>query len=159
MQQSHSVTVTLNNPTQGQLLALNDILHAADAANAEKPAKVTKGKAGKPKASVSPDEEEDFGTKAVDEEELEEESEDSDDAEEDEDAEESDEEEDDALTFDEVKAALNKYGNKNPDGAKAILLGFNIKTTAELQKHKTKWEPVYRKLMARIKAAKKKKAA
>lgn len=118
----------------------------------EAPAKKKAAKKSKPAKTVSEDEEEEFGTKgAVDEDELEDE---------DEDAEESDddaEEDEDALPWETVKEAINKYGNKKPDEMKAILLSFNFKSTKELQQHKVKWEPVYRKVMAKLKATKKAK--
>lgn len=115
----------------------------------EAPAKKKAAKKSKPAKTVSEDEEEEFGTKgAVDEDELE-----------DEDAEESDDdaEDEDALPWETVKEAINKYGNKKPDEMKAILLSFNFKSTKELQQHKVKWEPVYRKVMAKLKATKKAK--
>lgn len=146
MQQSASVTVTIANPTAGQMLALNDILGATVTPSAVATAKA--GKKTKPAKTVSDEEEESFGTEAVEEEELEEE--------ETEESEESEEEED-ALSFDQVKEAINTYGNKKPEDMKAILLGFNMKSTKELEKHKTKWEPVYRKVMAKLKASKKAK--
>jgi hypothetical protein len=116
----------------------------------EAPPKKKAAKKGKPSKTVSDDEDEDFGTKgAVDEDELEED-----------DADESDddaEEDEDALPWETVKEAINKYGNKSPDAMKAILLSFNFKSTKELQQHKVKWEPVYRKVMAKLKATKKAK--
>lgn len=153
------VTVTFD-PTQKAVTAsdIAKVLRAqADALmsgstqsdEAEAPTKKTRGKKAKPEATVSEEEEEEFGTKgALDEEELEEEEESE---------EEESEEEESGLDWDELKAAINKYGEKKPEDMKAILLGFNMKSTKELEKHKNKWEPVYRKVMVKLKAMKKAK--
>jgi ATP-binding cassette subfamily F protein 2 len=145
----------------------------------------------KPSKTVSDDEDEDFGTKALKEEDLEEEAEDdeedegtrkpkslrgkksnartsddedadeADESEEDDESDESDSEDDEesSVTFQEVRAALNKYGEKHPDQAQAILLTFGIKSPKELSavKNEKHWEGIYRKVMAKIKAGKKRK--
>lgn len=139
----NSISVTIPNPTSAQVLALAEIMAAT-----EETATPKRKRAAKPADTDTADDEEEVETAAdTDEEESDEEEE----------SEEDDEEEsdDEQLTFDDVTKALNKYGNKNPKGAKALLLSFGIKSTKELEKSEKKWEPVYRKLMAKIKAAKK----
>jgi hypothetical protein len=139
-----------------------------------------------PLKTVDADEDEDFGSEAMDEDDLDEEEDEetessgksrtlragkkqskklvedseADDSETgEESSEESDEDDEPAISFQDVRAALNKYGEKHPDQARAILSTFNIKSPKELSaKHNEKyWEPVYRKVMAKIKAAKKRK--
>jgi hypothetical protein len=145
----------------------------------------TLGKKGKkkPLKTVDADEDEDFGSSELSEDDLDDEEEDeapakktkskkstkdtdadeSEDEDEDTDSDESEDESDEddepSVSFQDVRAALNKYGEKHPDQARAILSTFNIKSPKELAaKHNEKyWEPVYRKVMAKIKAAKKKK--
>jgi TATA-binding protein-associated factor Taf7 len=143
----------------------------------------------KPLKTVDADEDEDFGSEPLDEDDLDEEEDeetessgksrtlragkrkskkvDADETEEDndEDSEEESEGDDEAdetepsVSFQEVRAALNKYGEKHPDQARAILSTFNIKSPKELaaKQNEKYWEPVYRKVMAKIKAAKKRK--
>lgn len=142
----------------------------------------------KPSKTVSDDEDEDFGTKSLREEDLEEEAEDdeedegvgksrtvrgkkaksrasdqedaADEPEEDNEDDEGDSEDDEpSVTFQEVRAALNKYGEKHPDQAQAILLSFGIKSPKELSavKNEEHWEGIYRKVMAKIKSSKKRK--
>jgi hypothetical protein len=107
---------------------------------------VVKAKRGRPPlTTVSDEEDNEFGTKELSEEGLEDDDETTDDSEE------------ETLTFEEVKEALNRYGNKHPSEAKGILLSFNLKSTKELKEVKTKWEPVYRKVMAKLKLEKKSK--
>lgn len=101
-----------------------------------------KTKTTKPAKTVSDDEDEDFGTEEMGSADLDEETETDEDAEDEDEA---------TLTFDEVKAAVNKYGNKNADQMRAILHGFNLKSTKELERNKKYWEPVYRKVMAKMK--------
>jgi hypothetical protein len=153
------------------------------------------GKKGKkkPLKTVDADEDEDFGSEPLDEEDLDdgeddeeeedaptkragksgpvrsgkkqskkvdtEQTEETDDEEDEEGSEGDDEADEPSVSFQDVRAALNKYGEKHPDQARAILSTFNIKSPKELSaKHNEKyWEPVYRKVMAKIKAAKKRK--
>lgn len=142
-----TLNVTLTGVTPTQFEALTKLL------SGETPSK----KKTTPQKTVSDDEDEDFGTKPLKAKNLEEdyESEESDeDSEEDE-----TEDEESSITFKDVRAAVNKYGEKHPDQMRAILLGFNMKSPKELSaKHNERhWEPLYRKVMAKIKAAKKNK--
>lgn len=104
----------------------------------------------KPAPTVDDEEDEDFGTKPLKAKDLEED--------EDTDTDESDEDEEPTITFAEVRALLNKYGEKYPDQARAILAGFNIKSPKELSatQNEKYWGPIFRKVMAKMKAAKKK---
>lgn len=144
MQVQKSITVTIPNPTAGQLLALSDILGATDEVAAAK-----SGRKSKPAKTVSKDEEENFGEDAISEEELEEGEE--------EESEEESEEEETELTFDDVKDVINEYGEKHAAQMKAILLSFGCKNTKELSTKKSKWQPVLDKVNAKLKALKKKK--
>lgn len=159
----HSITfhdLNLNEITQ-----LNSLLHSLrsgpETSDQAAPSEAPK-KRGRPAKTVSPDEDEDFGKKPLKKKDLksddEDESEEEDLDEEDED--ESDdgdpeEEEDDSLSFDEVSDVINKYGGKDAKGMKEIYSGFNLKNTKELKANPKKWEPVYRKVMAKLKALKK----
>lgn len=179
-QMNRAVTVTIPNPTSAQMIAIAELLEAAEQNETAQTAVTTKKtKRSKPLKTVSDDEDETFGTKAMSEDDLEDIDTDEDEApakktkskkavatdddETDEDAEtDTDSDEDDeepSVTFQEVKAAINKYGEKHPDQMRAILLAFNIKGPKELAaRHNEKyWEPVYRKVMAKLKAAKKSK--
>lgn len=130
---------------------------------AEKPAPEKK-KA--PAKTVSPDEDEDLGKDEIDEDDVADEEEDEADESEDEDEDESEDEEDSdeeeedekeaGPSFDDVKKAMNRYGKTHPDQMKNILLGFNLKSTKELEKHPKKWEPVLRKTLGALKKIKKK---
>lgn len=146
MQQPVTQSLTLHNLTGMQVQNILNVL--TETGSLDIPVSKKAGKKSKPENTVSDEEDEDFGKKILSKKDLEEDS--KDDADDSEDEEESEDDED-ALTFEEVKAALNKYGNKKPEEAKAILLGFNIKSTKELEKHKNKWEPVYRKIQAKLK--------
>lgn len=142
--ENNSITVTLHNPSPEHRRALLALLDARLETTTEET--ITPKKRGRPAKTVSDDEEESFGTKEIEKEELED----------DEDGEEEEsEEEESALDWDDVKAAVNKYGAKSEEGMRSILLGFNIKTTKELQKHPKKWEAVYRKVNSKLKALKK----
>lgn len=144
-----SISITIPNPTAGQLAAIADIMNAVEQNTvASEAAAKPKKTRSKPEKTVSEDEEEDFGKKEIEAEDLDDDGED-----EEEEINSDGEEEDEAppLSFDDVKAAINKYGEKKPDDMLAILHGFNIKSTKELQKHKSKWEPVYRKVMVKLK--------
>lgn len=155
----NSITVTIPNPTSIQVAGIAAVLAGVGVPSIEtigttsdSLSGITKAKRGvskKPGKTVSPDEDEDFAKEALEAEDLE------DDADEEEE-EESDEDEDEGLDFSEVKDAIDRYGAKNPDAMKAILSGFNLKGTKELKNTKGKWEPVYRKVMAKLKALKKK---
>lgn len=117
------------------------------------------GKKRKPKAkfaSNAAEEQEEEENDDGDESEEEEETTDSDDADEEEESEESEEESDSedeqeeepAVSFAQVKAAIDKYGDKKPKTMKTLLSSFNLKSTAELKKNKKKWAPVLRKIKA-----------
>jgi len=142
---AQNISVTLSGITSAQLAAIENLL--SEEANPPK-----KTKKAQPEPTVSEDEDEDFGKKAMTEEDLDEDESDDEDEEEEEDDEPS-------VSFSDVRAALNKYGEKHPDQARAILSGFNIKNTKELaaKQNEKYWEPVYRKVMAKIKATKKSK--
>lgn len=157
-------SITVGGLNSKQFEAIRTIL-AGEKAEDEKPAKSKKA----PVKTVSPDEDEDLGKEAVDEDEVEDdededeadESEDEDEDEsEDEDSDSDDEEEEDEKqagpSFDEVKKVINRYGKTHPDQMKNILLGFNLKSTKELEKHPKKWEPVLRKTLGALKKLKKK---
>lgn len=162
-----SITISIPNPTKAQLTAITHILTdssyilddstrarvvnpvAKDDALAPLTTRARRGSSKKtaaPEPTVSPDEERDFGETELSEEDL--------DVEVDEDTEtedESEDEDEETLDFAEVKQAINKWGKKNPKDMTAILLSFNVKTTPELQRQKSKWAPVYRKVMAKLK--------
>lgn len=138
-----------------------------------------------PQKTVSPDEDEDFGTKPLRAKDLEDEEEDEapkkkkakravvddeseeDDADVEEDQDEEDAEDDDSdgdddepgISFKDVRAAVNKLGEKKPETVRSILKGFGIDTPKELSatRNAKHYEGVYRKVMAAIKAGKKKK--
>lgn len=142
MRTTTSMSVILNNVSPEQFEAINKLL----AVDTEETA--AKAKRAKPTNTVSEEEDEDFGTSAMDEDDL---------TETEEDAVE-EEEEPAGVTFAELKAAINKYGEKHPDQMRAILAGFNIKSPKELASTKNEkyWQPVYEKVMAKLKAVKKK---
>lgn len=146
---THTLSITLTGVTPAQVQAITKIMQE------ETPA--TRTRKSKPETTVSEEEDEDFGKKPLRAKDLDEDTdEDESDESESNDGDE-DEDEEPAVTFAEVRAALNKYGEKHPDQARAILSGFNIKGPKELSaKHNQKyWAPVYAKVMAKIKAAKK----
>lgn len=147
--QQTAMTVTIHNPTAAQLEWLAKKFTWSGETTEETPVKTKKTKPLKTAAEDTESEmdEDDLSSDDAPEDEL---------SEEDEMQKDADDEDDDTdgLSFDEVKAALNKYGVKHPDEAKAILLGFNIKSTKELKNHQKKWEPVYRKVMAKLKKMK-----
>lgn len=154
----NSITVTIPNPTPKVIAAIAAILNettdttvgmTSDTASLAGITKARRGstKTTNPAKTVSPDEDEDFATEALDEEDL--------DVTDDEDTDD-ETDEDEGLDFATVKAAINKYGEKKPNDMKTILSGFNLKSTKELQAKKTKWEPVYRKVMVKLKALKNK---
>lgn len=156
------MSVTFHDLTLSQVTQINSMLHTEAAK--ETPAEETPApkKRGRPSKTVSPDEEEDFGKKPLkkkdlksDDEDEEEEEDEENESESDDEEEDEDEEEDDSLSFDEVSAAINKYGTKDAKGMKEIYSGFNLKNTKELKANPKKWEPVYRKVMAKLKALKK----
>ena len=100
---------------------------------------------------MSDEEEEDFGKKPLKAKDLDESEE-----EEDENGkEENDEEEEPELSFDEIRAAITKYGEKRPKGMQAILDQHGVKNVKALEKKEARWEAVYKSTMAAIKAAKK----
>lgn len=154
MSNVNSITLTIPNLTPSQVNAITEILAGKVAAPL---ADITKAKRGvskkAPLKTVSPDEDPDFGAEALEEDDIEVEAADVD---EDEEADE-DEDEDDGITFDQVRAVINKYGDKKPDAMKAILTGFNLKGTKELERTKSKWQPVYDKVSAKLKLLKKAK--
>lgn len=169
MTPTNTITVQLTGLTPTQYAGLYQMLHTETAAT---PTKAKRAKKSAPEPTVDEDEDEDFGKKTLkkkdlseddeDEEELEasddEEADDeeSDNEESDEDAEDTDEP---SITFEELKAAVNKLGEKRPDEMRVILSSFNIKTPKELSsvKNEKYWEPIYRKVMVKLKATKKAK--
>jgi hypothetical protein len=191
-QLNRAVTVTIPNPTTAQMIMISELMEAGDQnETAQKAPK--KGKRTAPAKTVSDDEDEDFGKKAMSEDDLDEETAEDDaedegatksrtlrnkkrkasamdeeDAEEDSDTEtdseddetdtDSDEDESPKVTFQELKAAMNKYGEKHPDQMRAILSGFNIKGPKELaaRTNEKYWDPVFRKVMSKLSAMKKK---
>lgn len=156
MQQQHSVSLTLSNPTAGQLAAINDILSTVEGStNTE--VTPTRRTRGRPAKTVSEEESESFGTKTLTARDLEEINEEINADIEAEELDESEEEEESGVTFDQVKAVINKYGEKKPDEMRAILAGFNVKSTKQLADLPAKWEPVYNKVQAKLTAQKKKK--
>jgi hypothetical protein len=133
--------------------------------------KTTRSRKSKPEATVDEEEDEDFGKKTLKKKDLDEDEDEADDAdEEEEELEASDDDEDEAEEEDtdedagpevdlkQLKAAVNKLGEKQPDVMRAILMGFKIKSPKDLQltKNEKHWDGVYRKVMAKIKASKKK---
>lgn len=165
MTQSTSITVTIPNPTAGQLAALTDILNAVEQneTSTENASKVKRGR-GRPAKTVSEDEDEEFGTKPLgkkdlkndeDEDEETEASESDEDEDESNDGNEEEDDEEEGLSFDTVKAAINKYGEKKPDDMKAILASFGFKGTKQLSEAKpSKWQAVYDKVQAKLKKKK-----
>lgn len=162
MQHTNSVTFTVNNPTQDQLAVILKAMKGA--------------KAGAPANTVSPDEDENFGKKPLtkkqlkekeeaeekeSEEDSEEDSEESETEEEEESEEESEDEEEDSeepgLSFEEVKGTIGRLGAKHPTKAEAILKSFNLANLKELKAAPKKWEPVYKKVKAKLAALKKAK--
>ncbi len=118
-----------------------------------------------PVKTVSPDEDEDYGTSGdLTDEELEVEEEDEKPVKRkaaskkvvEEDEEEEEESDDDApsIEFDEVRAAINKLGNRDASAMKTILASFNLKTAKEVERHPKKYEAIYRKVMTKLKAGK-----
>jgi hypothetical protein len=97
-----------------------------------------RAKKTEPEPTVSEEEDESFGIRTLSEEDLVEEEI------------ETDDEEHSALTFDTVKDALNEYGHKHPDEARAILLGVGVKSSKELERTPKKWDAVYAKVMAKL---------
>lgn len=139
-----SITITIPNPTAGQMLALNDIMSATHETTPKK--RGTKNTA--PQKTVSEEEEESFGAKALDEEDLDDRDQtdtDSDD----------EDEGESSVTFDQVKAAIDKYGEKKPNDMTAILKACGVSSTKELKANKNRWEHVYRKTLAKLKLLKK----
>lgn len=150
--QQTGMTVTIHNPTPAQLEWLTKKFSSPQDTDEET---TTTKKRSRPAKTVSDDEDKEFATKgSMTDDDLSDDDapEQSEDEETDEDEE---EDETDGLSFDEVKSAINKYGEKHPDEMKAILLGFNIKTTKELKMVQKKWGPVYTKVMAKLKKMKK----
>jgi len=143
---NNGVSVTFNNPSPQQLEALLKVLNG-DAPRTRK---------SKPEPTVSEDEDDNFGKKKLSKKDLDEDA-DEENQEDDEELEaaETDSEEDaeeDGLDWDTVKATVNAYGNKKPKAMQALLASFGFKGTAELKASKKKWEPVYRKIKAVMKA-------
>jgi hypothetical protein len=133
---TNAITFTVNNPTAEQITAITNILNGGVNATARR---------GRPAKTVSPEESEEFGNAALSEEDVS--TDETDDAETDTDG------EDEGLTFKTVKNAINKYGNMNAKGMKAIYAGFKVENTKVLEGKPKLWEPVYRKVMAALKRA------
>jgi hypothetical protein len=102
------------------------------------------GKKRKPRAKFSSGPESEEAEEEQSEEEETEEEEES----EEEESEEEEEETDENVSFNDVKAAIDKYGEKKPKAMKTLLASFNLKSTIELKKAKKKWAPVLRKINA-----------
>lgn len=136
--QNNSVTVTIMSPTGAQMEAINKILGTNGDSTTTATVKTRKA----PPTTVSDDEDEDFGTKKMTKKNLKNTTEEDDDESEDKESE---------ITFEEVKEVLNEYGEDHPDEARAILMGFNIKSTKELKTMPSKWELVWRKVKAKMK--------
>ncbi len=124
----NAITVTINNPSKWQIDAIENLLAGTHVAQEDTPYAVNK-KAAKPAKTVSPDEDEEFGTSPLKEEDLEEE---------------------DTLTFDKVLDVVNEYGSSYPKEMKAILAGFGLKSTKELKTAKNKWAAVFKKVSAKL---------
>lgn len=142
MENVNSISVTIPNPTPAQIEALTNIL----AGNAKKKAPMGEMAAASKrggnktplKTTVSAEEDEDFGTEALDEEDL-----DTDEVEE--------EEEEPAIKFSDLRKQINKLGNEDPKAMKTILASFNIKKAAEVEQHPKKYEAIFRKIKAKLK--------
>lgn len=145
------VTVSYNPFDKTELAALKKVSELDMNTLAQEVETMT-AKRGKPAKTVSEDESEDFGKRALKKEDLhdDEECEALDEDESD------DEDSDNEVPFSKVKAAINLYGEDHPDEMKAILLSFNFKSTKELEKQPKKYEAVYNKVMAQLKKLKKK---
>src|ERR1700679_2594041 len=111
----------------------------------------TKRTRTKPEPTVSEDEDDDFGTESLSEDDVNEDEEETE-------TDEAEEDEDGSVSFAEVRAVLNKYGEKNAEGARAILVSFGIKSPKDLSNNKKygkHYAAIYQKVMAKLKAAKK----
>lgn len=145
-----SMNLTLEGITPEQCAAVLKLIKDSDS------------KKSKPPKTVSDDEDEDFGKKPLKAKDLEDDEDDVDTAtdEDSDDEEDADEDADDnpQVTFKELRAAVNKYGEKKPDQMRAILLGFNMKSPKELSAKGAEryWDAVYAKVNAKLKALKKK---
>lgn len=149
-------SLTISGLTAEQFSHVTALLKTTETPEKSDTIDMTSLKKVNPEKTVSEEEDADFGKKPLKAKDLED-----DEAEEAEETEESNEEADEepAITFADVRAALNKYGEKYPDQARAILLGFNIKNPKELsaQGNQKYFEPIYRKVMAKLKLLKKKR--
>lgn len=159
---TQSITVTIPNPTKTQMTALAAILASTSATTANLGEIALRAKRGgssktskSPAKTVSPDEDEDYGNEALDEDDVMEAG--SDDPADFDDEDEADEEEEPGVSFADLKASITKYGEKSPKDMKAIYAGFNVKTIQELKTKPAKWEAVYSKVQAKLKALKSKR--
>ena len=120
-----------------------------------------KEKKGRPAKTVSDDEDEDFGKKKMSKKDLEEEDDDveaaADDEGEEDNGNDDDTKDEPGVTFQELRAAINKYGEKKPADMRAILLSFNLKSPKELSSKGAEkyYDVIYRKVMSKLKALKK----
>lgn len=141
-----TVTLTLPNLTHAQAAQVLALLGDNEPSATETFTKTRRSKRPQPEPTVTDEDEEEIEA-ASDEEEEEE-------TDTDEESDESDDE-DSVLSFSTLKDAINKYGAKQPEKMKALLLSFNLKSTKELQTTPKKWEAVYRKVQAALKVSKK----
>jgi hypothetical protein len=123
--------ITIHNPTVGQLDAITKILGATQDTGSATTVRTRKTTA--PTPTVSDDEDEDFGKAAMSKDDIEEEN---------------------TVDWDDLKMAINTYGEVKPEAMKAILLSFNVKNTKELQTVPNKWGAVYAKVLSKIKSSK-----
>ncbi len=166
MAQTNSVTITLSNPSLGQLNAIRaimigDVQGPIDARGEEEEAPKKRTRKAKPENTVSDDEDENFGKKKLTKKDLEEdeeiEEEEDEEGKESHDEEETEEEDDEegAISFATVRAALNKYGDKKPLACDALLKSFGVNNKKDLSAASPKkLEKIYRKVIAVTKALK-----
>lgn len=135
----YSVTISDLTKEEAELLV---------ASTQKSPAKAKAKKNAEPPKTDTSEEDEDES-----EDEAEDDADESDDEDESDDADEEEEDEEESVTWVELKKALNKFGNKKPKAADALLKSFKCADVKALEKNKKIWEQVYRKLQAKNKAA------
>lgn len=134
-----TTTVTITGVTPKQYEAITQLLAGGTT------------KKTKPSKTVDDEEDEDFGKKTMDADDL--------DEEEDTDTDEDGDDEEGEVDFATVRKVAKQYGESHPDQMQAILSSFNIKGLKELSSEKNEryWGPVYTKVTTRLAALKKKK--
>ncbi len=135
---TNTFSVTIPNLTALQIAAIESLL------NETTTTRKSHTKKAAPQATVSEEEDEDFGSEETEGEEIE----DEDDNE--------DEDETPAVTFDQVKAAINKYGATHANEMRAILKAHKAGSTKELSTKPKQWESVLNKVNVALKKLKKK---